>query len=335
MTEAENGKEVFNPNVDIIIGSKNAHDNLVRCLEFVYAQQYDGNIRTTVVDNNSIDASVFLITSQYPQVNLIQNEKDVGLAAAYNQALAETQGRCVLFLSADVELKKDFISRQVEFLRENPELAGAAALLLMPLDDEKGERIDSAGVSLNEKEPVLEQQGREVPKDDPIKWKVFGPAGAAAFWDREALEKIAPNGLPFDEDFNAVYLDLDLAWRARWLGFVFACNPKARAVHNRGEIYRKNRSRHQAMDHMRIRNQQICYRKNLLFYGWSKYGRIIRKTFRRQMWEHWKKFGTIALIDLWIETKRFIFKSRHKKNLLQGRVRMKPESMYSEMKLRS
>ncbi len=332
MTDTDNhtADKLFEPTVDIIIANKNGHTHLVRCLEFVYLQRYNGNIRTTVVDNKSDDSSIFAITSQYPQVNLIKNEKDVGLAAALNQALAETKGRCILFLSADVELRDDFIRRQVEFLRRNSDLSGAASLLSEPLDDEVGERIDSAGINLVMSEAIPARRGMEIPDTVADLWDVFAPSGAAAFWDREAIEKVAPNGMVFDEDMSAVYIDLDLAWRARWLGLHFACNPHARGVHNRGAIYSKYPIRRQEMDKLRVRNLLICYRKNLLFYGWSKFGKLSRKLFSKQLWGHFRKFGLVSALDLWIETKRVMFKANNKRKFFQGRVRTKPDDMYGK-----
>jgi GT2 family glycosyltransferase len=332
MTDADKNtaEKLFEPTVDIIIGNKNGHAHLVRCLEFVYLQRYNGKIRTTVVDNKSDDSSIFAVTSQYPQVSLIKNEKDVGLAAALNQALAETKARCILFLSADVELRDDYIRRQVEFLRKNPDLAGAASLLCAPVDDEAGERIDSAGINLSISEAIPARRGMEIPEKVEDRWEVFAPSGAAAFWDREAIENIAPNGMVFDEDMNVVYIDLDLAWRARWLGLRFACNPHARGVHNRGAIYSKYPVRRREMDQLRVRNLLICYRKNLLFYGWSKFGKLSRKLFRKQLWEHLLKFGAISALGLWIETKWLMFKAKNKGKFFQGRVRAKPEAMYGK-----
>ncbi|MCZ7582876.1 MAG: glycosyltransferase [Deltaproteobacteria bacterium] len=113
------GRRMPKPEVDVIVGSRDGKEHLARCLEFVYAQEYDGPIHTHVVDNDSRDASSFLVNSRYPQVRLTSNKDNVGRAGAYNQALAKARGRYVIFLSQDVEIAKTS-SRRMSNLSPKP-----------------------------------------------------------------------------------------------------------------------------------------------------------------------------------------------------------------------
>ncbi|MCZ7582875.1 MAG: hypothetical protein M5R36_05790 [Deltaproteobacteria bacterium] len=73
--------------------------------------------------------------------------------------------------------------------------------------------------------------------------ELFGPAGAAAFWDRACLDELARGGMIFDEDMIDGLLDFDVAWRARWLGHRFWYNPGAFVLHNRGVLYTNHEER--------------------------------------------------------------------------------------------
>lgn len=85
-----------------------------------------------VVDNASIDNSVALVREKYPQVNLIENEENVGFARANNQALEKVTGRCVLLLNPDTVLRRDTIKTLVSFLDEHPEAGIAGCKVLNP-----------------------------------------------------------------------------------------------------------------------------------------------------------------------------------------------------------
>jgi GT2 family glycosyltransferase len=64
--------------------------------------------------------------------------------------------------------------------------------------------------------------------------ETFCPYGAAAFYRRELLEDVAPDGEWFDEDFRLYCEELDLGWRARLRGWSCVQAPAAVVWHQRG-----------------------------------------------------------------------------------------------------
>jgi GT2 family glycosyltransferase len=54
-----------------------------------------------VVDNASADHSVAMLKREFPNVNLIANDKNIGFAAANNQALAMATGDYVVLINPD------------------------------------------------------------------------------------------------------------------------------------------------------------------------------------------------------------------------------------------
>jgi len=325
------GEAMTEPEVDVIIGSRNGKEHLVRCLDFVYAQEYGGRIHTVVVDNDSHDASVFAVSSRYPQVHLIENKEDLGRAAAYNQALAGTKGRFVLFLAQDVEIAPDFVARQVEFFLRSNGLGGLGARIHLRRKDVETKTIDSLGMNLRGAQPVLfghDEDPSEIPAEA---LEIFAPASSASFWDRECLEKVAPDGLVFDEELINGYITLDLAWQARWLGFRIWSNPLAQAVHQRGVLWRRNPERKRQAEFLRIRGRLLCYRKNLLFQGWSRFGKTVRSAVRKEIFKYTMAYGAGFGADLWLSGRRSMKVMFRKAKRMEGRVAVPPESIFRDI----
>ena len=78
--------------LSIIIINYNTRDMTADCLESVYKTIKGTSFEVFVVDNASIDGSAEFLKSKFPDVNLIQNERNLGFAAANNRALKIMQG---------------------------------------------------------------------------------------------------------------------------------------------------------------------------------------------------------------------------------------------------
>jgi len=63
--------------------------------------------------------------------------------------------------------------------------------------------------------------------------EIFGVDGAVGFHRRQMLEEVAVEGRYFDEQFFSYMEDVDLAWRARLLGWKSWYEPGAQAFHKR------------------------------------------------------------------------------------------------------
>jgi GT2 family glycosyltransferase len=100
----------------------------------------------------------------------------------------------------------------------------------------KGEKtniIDSLGLALN-KERYHDDIGAGTKIEDPLQTTYpFGVCGCAPIYSREMISSISHDEPPFFEIFQSYSEDVDLAWRARKLGWKAVCTSDTKAWHVR------------------------------------------------------------------------------------------------------
>ena len=118
------------PDMSIVLVCWNNKSYLDACLESLY----DGNLQSSfdviVVDNGSTDGSQSMLREKYPEVQLIQNEGNVGLGKASNQGIEATNGRYVLLLNNDTLVNGPSLDAMVELLDTTPDAGAVGGRLL-------------------------------------------------------------------------------------------------------------------------------------------------------------------------------------------------------------
>lgn len=107
------------PLVSIIIPAYNAAHFLPQAIESCLAQTY-ATLEIIVVNDGSTDNTAELVTTNYPQVRLI-NQANQGLAGARNTGIAQATGAYIQFLDADDALLPKKIERCLERFRTEPD----------------------------------------------------------------------------------------------------------------------------------------------------------------------------------------------------------------------
>jgi GT2 family glycosyltransferase len=175
-----------------------------------------------VVDNGSSDASVALLREQFPEVTLLELERNRGFGPAINRAVAEHRADPLILLNSDVECDPRFVEALLDTNAE-----GVQSVAAVLLQERAPELIDSAGVVADRTlmgfdylhgEPLAVAAGAPAP---------LGPTGGAALYDRSAFEAVGG----FDERIFLYYEDLDLALRMAAAGACCRLAPGATALH--------------------------------------------------------------------------------------------------------
>ena len=210
------------PAVSVIIVTWNGRDWLAQCLPAVAAQTYPA-FEIIVVDNGSTDGTAGWLKEQWPQVRLIQLEKNMGFAAANNAGIRASRSPYVATLNNDTRVDPNWLAELVR-AAATPGVGMVAACVLRW---NQPDRLDSAGIIVDVTGTAWNRGWGRPAESAALAGDVFGPSAAAALYRREMLDDV---GL-FDEDFFAYYEDVDLAWRAQRAGWRCRYAPAARAWH--------------------------------------------------------------------------------------------------------
>ena len=107
--------------VSVVILNWNVRDLVSACLRSVLAESAEVDLEVIVVDNNSADGSQEAIKSEFPQVQLIENESNLGFAAGCNQGIAIARGQYVLMLNPDTEVLDGAVRKTIELMNQHPD----------------------------------------------------------------------------------------------------------------------------------------------------------------------------------------------------------------------
>jgi len=115
-----------NPRVDIVILNWNGKEDTIECLESLKNITYS-NYEILLVDNGSTDESVKCLKKLYPEIEIIENHKNLGFAGGNNVGICraiEQSAGYVLILNNDTIVDPEFLDKLIE-VAENNNIIGA------------------------------------------------------------------------------------------------------------------------------------------------------------------------------------------------------------------
>ena len=132
--------------LSIVIVSWNVQDLLRRCLQSIPGAQSakEGRnppapdsasellVEIIVVDNASTDGSADMVRTEFPNVRLIANARNLGFSRANNQGLTLSHGRYIMILNPDTEIVGDALTKMVDFMDQHPRTGALGPRLRYP-----------------------------------------------------------------------------------------------------------------------------------------------------------------------------------------------------------
>ncbi len=266
--------------LSVFIVTYNSAPLLRACLDSLRAQTLAGDFEIIVVDNASRDESAAIIRSEYPEVQLIASDVNLGFGNANNKALTLAQGRYLVLLNPDAELPTDTLEYALKHMEENADAGMGGGLL----QGTQGEWQPSARLfpSLLNDGLTLSGLANRYPGSrffgrfdrswaDPLKAAtVDWVPGAFVILRRNLVEQI---GL-FDPRFFLYYEEVDLCRRIYQAGFKVYYWPDLVITHIGGassetvdELVFSSSGKQLTL--WRMRSQLLYYRKwHGLIYSW-------------------------------------------------------------------
>jgi GT2 family glycosyltransferase len=195
----------------VVIVNANAGPLLVRTLTALAAQTRTPE-RTIVVDNASSDGSTDGLEDQFPGVEVVRLDENLGFAAANNLAVREAPDcEWVVLLNPDAFPEPEWLEQLLAAAEEQTDYSFFASRMVMATDPS---RLDATG-------DLLHVSGVAWPRDHGAPStsaatgdEVFSASAAAALYRREAFVGVGG----FDERFFCYFEDVDLGFRLRLAG---------------------------------------------------------------------------------------------------------------------
>ena len=223
--------------LSIVIVNYNVKHRLRECLQSIYGNTKKISFEVTVVDNNSSDGSVDMVKSEFPEVKLIENCKNLGFAKATNQGLKENRGRYILLLNPDTIVLPDALDKMVEFLEVNSHAGALGCKLLYPDGSlQRSCRSFPTLITAFFENTGLEKffpRNKLVAKYRMGYWdyddirEVDQPMGSALMISRKVFERVGF----LDEQFYMFFEEVDWCFRAKKRGWKIYFTPRAEIVH--------------------------------------------------------------------------------------------------------
>jgi GT2 family glycosyltransferase len=213
---------VNSTSVTVIVPTWNGRLLTARCLEGLARSTFESE--TIVVDNGSSDGTVAWLSQEFPQVRLIANARNMGFAAAVNQAINISSSPWVALLNNDAVPDPGWLRSLLEVGESAPTIGAVASRMMYRAAPDL---VSSAGIRMDPSCCAWDLfVGSATWPQAPV--EVFGPSGGACLIRRAMLDDI---GL-FEAGFFAYLEDVDLAWRARLRGWTTMLAPDALVVHS-------------------------------------------------------------------------------------------------------
>lgn len=200
---------------------KNFLDDLLPTL----VQHTPPEVDIVVGDNASSDNSVEFLKQNYPQIQIIQNDKNYGFAEGYNRVLNKVKADYFVLLNSDVEVTPNWIEPVIDMMEAHDDIAICQPKLLSFYNRDTFEYAGGAGGYIDKYGypfcrgrlfTTLEKDNGQY--DDAC--EIFWATGAAMFVKAKVWKQLG--GL--DGDFFAHMEEIDFCWRAKNAGHkVYYC----------------------------------------------------------------------------------------------------------------
>ena len=233
--------------LSVVIVNYNVKYFLEQCLYAVRKAKQHLPIEVFVVDNHSVDGSIEMLKEKFPEVQLIENKKNVGFSVANNQAMQIAQGEYFLLLNPDTVVQEDTFVKICDFMDAHPNAGGLGVKMI----DGKGQFLPESKrglptpfvafckiMGLSNLFPKSKKFGRYhlgfLDKNKIHKVDVL--AGAFMLMRKSALDQV---GL-LDETFFMYGEDIDLSYRIQLGGYDNYYFPDTQIIHYKGESTKKS-----------------------------------------------------------------------------------------------
>jgi GT2 family glycosyltransferase len=245
----------------IVILNWNTRHQLATFLPILIKYTDLSNSEIIIADNASTDDSVPYVREHFPNIRIIQLDKNYGFAEGYNRALKEVQSEYYVLLNSDIEVTENWLPPLVNLLESDSEIAACMPKFLSYSNRDHFEYAGAAGGYIDYlgypfcKGRIFDALEKDENQFDGI-YEVFWATGACLVI-RSALFHSLEG---FDPFFFAHMEEIDLCWRLQNEGHKIYCTTQSSVYHIGGGTLPKGNPR---KTYLNFRNNLILLYKNM------------------------------------------------------------------------
>ncbi len=248
------------PLVSVVIVSWNVKQLLADCLASIYETTAGLPVEIVVVDSASSDGTVQLLKRDFPHVNLLALDMNVGFTRGNNLGIDLTTGDFILLLNPDTLVKPEAIQQMAAYLSSHPDVGIVGPQTLNEDGTVQSTRrrfptlltglFESTWLQVIAPTLVLSRYYVQDQPDDGI-FEVDWVQGSALMFRRAVFSQIG--GL--DEGFMMYSEELDWCKRAKLAGWSVEYIGMSRITHFGG----KSSEQSPAATHIRFQCSKLRY----------------------------------------------------------------------------
>jgi GT2 family glycosyltransferase len=227
------------------------------CLDSVKKQNWTGESKIFLIDNETSDESFAFLKASAPEAQIIREQNNEGFCKSNNdamrQALAQGYGYILLF-NIDTELEPDAVKEMIRAAESDDRIAAVQARLMLHPETDRVNSLGNAthflgfGYTVGYKQKLSDIRSRMPDVSD-----IFYPSGAAVLFKADALREV---GL-YDENYWMYNEDQEHGWRLRLAGW--RCVLAYDAVVYHKYEFSRSLKKFYWMDRNRILSIMKCY----------------------------------------------------------------------------
>lgn len=198
-----------------------------------------------ISDNGSTDDTVAMIKTEFPNVKVVENGKNLGFGGANNTAFWQSIGEFVLFLNPDNIVRPGSLKTLYEYMLAHPKVGIVGPRLVDQFGKVNKDALPRRFPKLFDQVCILLKIHKLFPAclkkylyvdlDTSKKQAVESVRGSFMFVRRELLDKL---GRAFDPRYFIWFEDVDLCREALTNGYKVVYNPDVESVDYVGQTFR-------------------------------------------------------------------------------------------------
>lgn len=325
--ESESKLEQFElPIASIIIVNYNGKHYLEECFNSIYGLDYPRDkLELILVDNASIDGSCEYVKKTFPNVRILQLDKNYGFCKPNNEGVKIARGQYVALLNNDTVVDKEWLLELIKGALNDKDVVSCGSKIFFL---ERKNLINSAGgkIAINGGGFYNGYGDEDCEKYNKFGYTGFG-CGAGVLVKKDFFDEIGG----FDEDYFAACEENDLGWKSWLFGYKVLFVPTAVMYHRLSGTFGSKSGFQPIKVYLITRNRLYNLFKNLEFTNVIKgllvsiifdIYRAIRHLFSRNF------AATKSIINAYIDFIQNYRKTIEKRKIIQANRKRSDKELY-------